>query len=121
MTWFGGIDVGSVATKMVIINKGEIVYFYTAPSGSDFYKASNYALSEILKISNLKLSEILGIVATGCGAQRVSFAVKEASDLICCAKGSHKLFPEVRTIIEVCGQATKVIRVNDKGKSLILW
>jgi len=116
MTWYGGIDVGSVTTKMVVVKNGKISFFHKIPSGSNFNIASGNVLAEILKIGNLSLSEFARISATGCGSSRVNFAGEQISDLRCCAKGTHQLFPDVRTVIEVGGQATKVIRVNEKGK-----
>jgi (R)-2-hydroxyacyl-CoA dehydratese activating ATPase len=116
MTWYGGIDLGSATTKFVLIKEGRIEYFYKIPSGSNFKKAAETAFSEILVISGLGAGDIASIAATGAGASRVDFARIQVGDLSCCAAGGHRLFPQVRTVIEMGNQATKVLRVNDQGK-----
>jgi predicted CoA-substrate-specific enzyme activase len=40
------------------------------------------------------------------------------SDVSCHGKGVHYFFPEVRTIIELGGQSSKVIRVDERGKAI---
>jgi (R)-2-hydroxyacyl-CoA dehydratese activating ATPase len=116
MAWYGGIDVGSATTKFVIIKDGQISFFYKVPSGSNFRKAAQQAFSEGLKLAGLSAGDIAAISATGAGAGRVEFAGNQAGDLSCCAMGVHRLFPRVRTIIEVGNQAAKVLRINDFGK-----
>jgi predicted CoA-substrate-specific enzyme activase len=116
MSWYGGIDVGSVTTKIVIIKDGQLSFFYKMPSGSNFKQASDTVLSEILKISNLKITDIQSLSATGCGSERVGFADEKVSDLTSSAMGTHRLFPKIKTVIEVGGQAAKVLRINDMGK-----
>ena len=116
MTWFGGIDVGSVTTKIVLIKEGKLDFFYKVPSGSNFKTAADTALSEILKISKLAQKDIELISATGCGSERAEFADHHVSDLTSSAAGTHMLFPDVRTVIEVGGQSSKVFRINEMGK-----
>lgn len=116
MAWYGGIDVGSATTKFVIIKDGQISFFHIVPSGSNFRNAAQLAFSEGLKIAGLCAGDIAAISATGAGAGRAEFAGTQAGDLSCCAMGVNRLFPQVRTIIEVGNQATKVLRVNNQGK-----
>ena len=101
---------------MVIVKNGRLSFFYKMASGSNFKHASDSVFSEILKVSKLKPADIVSISATGCGSERVSFANHQVSDLTSSAVGTHTFFPEVRTVIEVGGQSSKVLRVNDMGK-----
>jgi (R)-2-hydroxyacyl-CoA dehydratese activating ATPase len=116
MTWYGGVDVGSVSTKMVLIDDGEVSFFSKISSGSNFKKAGESVFSETLKRAGLSKGDIKSISATGSGASRAEFAHQPISDLNCCAAGVHHLFPDVKTIIEVGGQASKVLGINDRGK-----
>ncbi|MFO7962366.1 MAG: acyl-CoA dehydratase activase [Desulfobacterales bacterium] len=116
MTWYGGIDVGSVSTKMVLLKDGELAAFKKISSGSNFKEAADSIFSEILTACGLSAGDITSITATGSGASRAGFAHQRLGDLTCCAAGVHHLFNGVRTIIEVGGQASKVLRINDKGK-----
>lgn len=116
MTWYGGIDVGSVSTKIVLIQDSELSFFRKIPSGSNFKKAADTVFSEALEVTGLSAGDIKSISATGTGANRAGFAHHQVGDLTCCAVGVHHLFADVKTIIEVGGQASKVLRINDKGK-----
>ena len=116
MAWYGGVDVGSVTTKIVINNDRERSFFYKMPSGSNFKQAADTVLAEILKLSKLKLKDISLILATGCGSEQVGYADDQVSDLTSSATGVHALFPDVKSVIEVGGQSSKVIRINDMGK-----
>ncbi len=116
MDWYGGIDVGSVTTKMAISRGEKLLFFYKTASGSNFQNAADTVFGEILKLSNLKRSDIASVFATGCGSDRVKFADSKVSDLTCSAMGIHQLFPHAKTLIEIGGQSSKVIRINDEGK-----
>ena len=116
MKWYCGIDVGSVTTKAVLIENDKIKNFYIMPSGSNYKKAAEKALAQVLKTSGLKNYALTAIVATGCGKERVDFSNLKIGDLTCCAMGSHLLFPGINAVIEVGGQSSKVIRFNNKGK-----
>ncbi len=57
------------------------------------------------------------VVATGYG--RVSFSADEiVSEITAHAKGSHLLFPDARTVIDIGGQDSKITRINGQGRVL---
>lgn len=57
------------------------------------------------------------VVATGYG--RVSFSADEIiSEITAHAKGSHLLFPDARTVIDIGGQDSKITKVDDHGRVL---
>ncbi len=64
------------------------------------------------------MNEILHIMATGYGRNRFEKADGQMSELSCHAKGVHRTFPEVRTIIDIDGQDTKAISLNDSGRMM---
>jgi predicted CoA-substrate-specific enzyme activase len=105
-----------VTTKVVLLKNDSISNFYKLPSGSNYKAAAEKAFAEILKISGLKQSDLTSVLATGCGAGIVDFADGQIGDLACCALGSHRFFPEIKSVIEVGGQAAKVMHLSDKGK-----
>lgn len=113
-----GIDAGASATKAVIINKErEIVSYSIVPSGINFKVSSEKALRKALKTSHLSLKDILYTVSTGYGRAMVN-AKATSSEIICVSRGVHKLFPSVRTIIDVGGQDSKAIRIDEDGRVL---
>ena len=111
-----GIDIGSTATKGVILRDGnEIVSMITVNVGAGT-SGSQRVLDGILSQSGLCLSDFKRIVATGYGRIRFEPANRQISELSCHTRGVSFLVPGVRTIIDIGGQDAKTIKVNNKGK-----
>jgi predicted CoA-substrate-specific enzyme activase len=115
MTWFMGIDIGSAYSKGVIIRDSELAAYHVIPSGANYQTAAETIRQELLKQVNLTQSDISDTVATGTGAGNVPFASRQVSDIVCTARGINSIFPQTRTAIDVAGQSTKVIRINEQG------
>ncbi len=60
--------------------------------------------------------EEVALVGTGYGRQTLPFP-KEAvrSEILCHGRGAHRVFPGTRTVLDIGGQDTKAIQVNDQG------
>jgi predicted CoA-substrate-specific enzyme activase len=113
-----GIDSGASATKAIILNKdGTIVSYTIVPSGINFRVSSEEALRKALESSCLSLKDIAYTVSTGYGRALVN-AKSVSSEITCIARGTHKLFPSVRTIIDVGGQDSKAVRIDENGRVL---
>jgi predicted CoA-substrate-specific enzyme activase len=115
MTWFMGIDIGSAYSKGVIIKDSELAAHHVILSGANYQTAAKTIRQELLKQANLNQDDIADVVATGTGAANVTFASRSASEIVCTARGINNVFPQVKTAIEVSGQSSKVIKVNDQG------
>ena len=115
MTWFMGIDIGSVYSKGVIIGDSKPAAYHVIPSGANYQTAAETIKQELLRQLNLSQNDIADTVATGTGATNVPFASRQVSDIVCTARGINSIFPQVRTAIEVAGQSTKAIRINEQG------
>jgi predicted CoA-substrate-specific enzyme activase len=115
---YTGIDAGASATKAVVVdNEGEIVSYSIVPSGINFKVSSEEALTKALKTFDLSLRDIVYTVSTGYGRALVN-AKSTSSEITCISRGIHRLFPSVRTIIDVGGQDSKAIRINENGRAL---
>ncbi len=113
-----GIDAGASATKAVVVNnEGEILSYVIVPSGINFKVSSEEALSKALQKSGLGSEDVLYTVSTGYGRALVN-AKSTSSEVTCISRGIHKLFPFVRTIIDVGGQDSKAIRIDENGRVL---
>jgi len=113
-----GIDSGASATKAIILNEdGTIVSYTIVPSGINFKVSSEEALRKALESSRLSLKDISYTVSTGYGRALVN-ANSVSSEITCIAGGIHKLFPSVRTIIDVGGQDSKAVRMDENGRVL---
>ena len=117
MVWFAGLDAGSVTAKAVITDNGKIEAYHLTPAGSNYRVAAQNAMEEAMAKARLSLKDMANIVATGYGASSVDFASHKVTDISCCAKGISHVFPAVRTVIDIGGQASKVIRLNAEGKA----
>lgn len=115
---YAGVDVGSLCTKAVIIDGGgELVSHSVVRSGAFYQGAAEAAIEEALGRAGLQLKEINCIISTGYGRARVSFSQDHVTEITCHARGAKQLFPEVHTIIDIGGQDSKVIYVNDEGRA----
>ncbi|MFZ3086220.1 MAG: acyl-CoA dehydratase activase [Candidatus Hydromicrobium sp.] len=114
-----GIDVGSVSTKVVILGKkdNKIASYVIAATGSDGKNAAIKALDDSLKKAGLKDNEIEATVATGYGRINISFADQNITEISCHARGAISLFPDLKTVIDIGGQDSKVIKLKD-GKPI---
>jgi len=117
MAYFMGIDIGSVTTKAAITKDGELIASYIMPSGANYKIAAQKAWEGVLEKGGLSPSDMAYIVATGYGASSADFVQERVTDISCCARGVHHVFPSVRTVIDIGGQASKAIRVNDEGRA----
>jgi predicted CoA-substrate-specific enzyme activase len=115
MMWFLGIDIGSAYSKGVIIGDSELAAYYVIPSGANYRTAAETIKQELLRQLNLSQKDIADTVATGTGAGNIPFASRQVSDIVCTARGINSVFPQARTAIEVAGQSTKVIKINEQG------
>jgi len=116
MTWFMGIDIGSGTSKGVITKDGKLEAYHLLPSGIDYRVAAQKLREELLAKAGLPSEDIAFIVTTGHGGSLIPFSNQQVSDIRCCAKGINSIFPSVRTVIDVQGQSSQVIRINEKGQ-----
>ncbi len=110
-----GIDVGSISTKLVLVDeKNQVLFWLYQRTGGNPIKAVQDGLRELrkqLEIKNLNI-EIAGVGTTG--SARYLAGVITGADLIkneitTHAKGTSFFVPEVKTIIEIGGQDSKII------------
>jgi predicted CoA-substrate-specific enzyme activase len=112
-----GIDIGSITTEALLFDKEKgIVGYNILQTGADSRKAAESALERVLADPGKSASDVSFIVSTGCGRKRANMAQQAVTEITCIAKGVNFLFPEARTIIDIGGQDTKVIRVDGSGR-----
>ncbi|MDD5894077.1 MAG: BadF/BadG/BcrA/BcrD ATPase family protein, partial [Coriobacteriaceae bacterium] len=106
-----GIDIGSTASKCVIVDAaGEVCGTGMYPSGAGT-KGPRAAMDEALSKAGIAFEDIARSVATGYGRKLMDWADSQVSELSCHAKGASHLFEGVRTIIDIGGQDAKVLRL----------
>ncbi len=110
-----GIDAGAATTKVVLLRDREIVGYRITGTAFDFLTAAEEMYSGILSSSDIRREEVGKVYATGYGRNAISFADKAVSEITAQTKGVYSLFPAVQGIIDVGGQDSKVI-VVEEGK-----
>ncbi len=104
-----GIDIGSRTIKLVLLENQTLSDFQIIDTGHHPLANSEELLSRY---------EVDTIVATGYGRHlaKTHFADTVITEIKAYALGAHSLFPKGRTIIDVGGQDSKVIRVDENGR-----
>lgn len=115
---YTGVDAGASATKVVIIDEAEnIISYAIVPSGVNFKASFENALKNALGKLNIDIKDVVYTVSTGYGRELID-ANAVFSEITCISRGIRKLYPSVRTIIDVGGQDSKAIRVDENGRVL---
>ncbi len=119
MKYFAGIDVGSTAIKVAMVNEdGQVAGVHVTPSGSLFHRNSLEALNALLGKLGLQREQVSYLIATGYGRKLFKEADDSISEITANAIGAFeagKAFGGVRTIINIGGQDSKAIQIDDSG------
>ncbi|MCD7746375.1 MAG: acyl-CoA dehydratase activase [Lachnospiraceae bacterium] len=114
--YFAGIDSGSTSTDVVILNKKkEIVASIILPTGAGAAIGAERALEQALQEAKLEREDIDSVVTTGYGRTAIQVGDKSITEITCHARGAHFLDPRVRTVVDIGGQDSKVIRLDEDG------
>ena len=111
-----GIDSGSTSTNAVILNQDRKIEAYAVVrTGAKSGESAEAVLAEVLGKASLSREDIDLIVSTGYGRVSIPFADRNVTEISCHGKGAHYFNPEVRTVLDIGGQDSKAIRLNEKG------
>lgn len=114
---FAGIDIGSTMTKVVIADEQEkILASHIGPTGAEHRHLALKVMDETIKKAGLAFDALDFVVATGYGRINVPFADKQITEITCHARGIRSLFPSARIIIDIGGQDSKGIKLDEAGK-----
>ena len=117
-TLVAGIDIGSTTTKAILLDgNGKPLAYEIIPTGADSREASQRVLDASLIRVGLNQQPTF-IVTTGYGRDISVRSDERVTEITCHARGIHSLMPAVKTIIDVGGQDSKVIKINGTGKVL---
>ena len=110
-----GIDIGSITTKVAVMENGKILGTDVAFTGYNPEKAWTEILERMLAKLGLKESSVDRIVSTGYGRNNVGIAHKKITEILCHAEGAKHFLPKVRCVIDIGGQDSKFIRMDENG------
>ncbi len=114
-----GVDSGSSSTDVVILDREKKIVSRTiVKTGAGAAAGAEKALQEALEKAGLQRSDLRSIVSTGYGRDTIGIGDRAVTEITCHARGAHYLDPDVRTIIDIGGQDSKVIRIDENGAVL---
>lgn len=118
-----GIDSGSTSTNAVLMNGEKKILAETViRTGAKTSSSAEKALETVLADAGKKRGRTLVredlsyIVSTGYGRVSIPFADANITEISCHARGAVFLDPGVRTILDIGGQDSKAIRLDDSGE-----
>ena len=119
MDCFAGIDIGSTAIKVALVNKqGDLIDADISATGSLFHKNAVEAFKRLMDKNSIDRESVRYIIATGYGRKLFKEADDSISEITANAIGAFeegKALGGVRTIINIGGQDTKAIQIDDAG------
>ena len=110
-----GVDVGSVAAKAVIFDpqSRSLLGKAVLPTGWNAREAGEKALAAACAdAGGIAASRIVG---TGYGRISLPFADKVVTEITCHARGAVHLFPGTDVVLDIGGQDSKVINLDETG------
>jgi predicted CoA-substrate-specific enzyme activase len=107
-----GIDCGSAACKGILLREEDIAAACVKPTGWSPRETARAVLEELL-LQAEAVREDAYVVVTGYGRVGIDFADKAVTEITCHALGAEYLLPGVRTVIDIGGQDSKVISVEN--------
>lgn len=111
-----GVDIGSLTAKSVVMNPDCKIVSYKVIQGKIVDEtAAIESLRLALDDGRLTEDDVGFLITTGYGRSMVTFGDKNITEISCHARGAKFLFPDVRTVIDIGGQDSKVISLNSEG------
>jgi len=113
---YAGIDIGSITAKAALIKDKTLLGTLVIPTGYHHLNAGIRVFETLLKKTGISRQDISAIVSTGYGRSSIDFADKAMTEILCHGSGAHFLNPDIRGIIDVGGQDSKAILLDNQGR-----
>ena len=112
-----GIDAGSRTVKVALYDtdRAAVVASACIDQGVEQEALARELLEGVLTRQGLDTGAVACTVATGYGRNLIGFADTTVTEITCHARGVTHLVTDARTIIEIGGQDSKLIRLDGKG------
>jgi predicted CoA-substrate-specific enzyme activase len=112
-----GIDAGSRAIKIVLMDVAtdRVITSGVADQGVEHNALAISLYEQVLDEADRDPREVSRVVATGYARSGIEIADATITEITCHARGVHRLIPDVKTIVEIGGQDSKLVRLNGDG------
>lgn len=113
-----GIDIGSVSTEIVVLKDESFLKSIITSTGNSSKRAAEELFERTCRENGLGRDDFDFIVTTGYGRKSTGIGDMVVTELSCHARGAWHLDSGVRTVIDIGGQDSKVIKVDKEGRGL---
>ena len=105
---FAGIDIGSRTIKLVVVENGQMIHSAITDTTHDPLEQCKRLIDQV---------SFDNILATGYGRHffETHFDAPTVTEIKAFARGAKALFPGCRTILDIGGQDTKAIALDERG------
>jgi predicted CoA-substrate-specific enzyme activase len=98
-----GVDAGSRATKVILLEAGSLEVIASG------------AVDQGVRQGEIARRQVVGVVATGYARAAIDFGDSTITEITCHARGVRHVVPDARSVIEIGGQDSKVLRLHPDG------
>ncbi|HEX3010751.1 MAG TPA: acyl-CoA dehydratase activase [Syntrophomonadaceae bacterium] len=113
---YAGVDIGSTTSEAVLINDaGDIVEYAITDTKHDRNKSGEEVLNIVLDKAGKTDRNLKMVYSTGYGRRSFERSDQAVPEVICHARGTAHLYPNVKTIIDIGGQDAKLISMAPDG------
>ena len=116
MSLTAGIDIGSITAKAAILREDELLGTRVIFTGYNAEAAGHRVFEELLAELELAPAAVVRIVATGYGRKCVAIADRAVTEIMCHAAGARYIDPSIRSLIDIGGQDSKAVVMDENGR-----
>ncbi len=112
-----GIDAGSRAIKVVLLDSDglDVLAAGVADQGVRQAELASELFDRLLAEQGAPRDRVARVVATGYARNLVDFADTTITEITCHGRGVRHVCPAVRTVVEIGGQDSKLLRLDANG------
>ena len=112
-----GVDAGSRTLKIVLLDadRREPLASAVVDQGVDQDRLAGDLLARLLKEKGLRRSDLRAVVGTGYGRKLLAAVDSTVTEITCQARGIRHCLPDARSIIDIGGQDSKLVRLKENG------
>lgn len=108
-----GLDLGSSYTKGVLVDENyKIIDYHLVKTGFDFKKASKKIIDKFSHNHEIQYP----IYTCGYGREQTEYQFVPNSEIIALAKAVYNKYEKKCSVIDIGGQDTKFIKINESGQ-----
>ncbi|MGC4118439.1 MAG: acyl-CoA dehydratase activase [Myxococcales bacterium] len=113
--WAMGIDVGSLTAKGILLADGQVAASHLSRARPNARESVETVAEALCGQKGLRREDVHAICLTGYGRFQAPFAAIEKSEISCHGLGASIVEPTVRTVVDIGGQDSKVVAVDERG------